>query len=112
MTRILEKIKTESLKKRRRGSRYILLYRCILLYKRLTGTASIATDDLIPPIKHSSNHHSHVSQTLIARTDNWKGSLFPRAIKDLNTLSNTIFSLADGAEDGVAKCISLVRARD
>ena len=52
--------------------------RCILLYKRLKDTASI--DDLIPPIKHCRNHHSHVCQTPIARIDNWNGSLRPLKI--------------------------------
>ena len=42
MTGILEKLKCESLKKRRRDSRLILLY------KGLKGAASIPTDDLIP----------------------------------------------------------------
>ena len=45
MTRILEKkIKWESLKKRRRDSRLILLY------KGLKGAASISLDDLIPQL--------------------------------------------------------------
>ena len=49
---------------------------------------------------------------LIARTDNWKGSLFPQTIEVWNTLPDSIFSLADGADDGIAKFTSLVRVRD
>ena len=45
MTGILEQLKWESLKKRRRDSRLILLY------KGLKGKASIPTDDLIPPVR-------------------------------------------------------------
>ena len=52
MTGILEKLKWESLKKRRRDSRLILLY------KSIKGAASIPTNDLIPPIRCSRNHHS------------------------------------------------------
>ena len=51
-TGILEKLKWESLKKRRRDSRPILWY------KGLKSAASIPTADLIPPIRHSRNHHS------------------------------------------------------
>ena len=47
MTGILEKLKWESLKKRRRDSRLILLY------KGLKGAASIPTDDLIHPLPHN-----------------------------------------------------------
>ena len=52
MTEILENLKWEFLKKRRRDSRLNLLY------KDLKGAASIPTDDLIPPIRCSRNHHS------------------------------------------------------
>ena len=44
LTWILENLKCESLKKRGRDSRLILLYKC------LNGAASIPTNDLIPPI--------------------------------------------------------------
>ena len=57
MTGILEKLKWESLKKRRRDSRLILLY------KSLKGAASIPTDDLVLPIRHSRKHHSLTFQT-------------------------------------------------
>ena len=63
MTGILEKSKWESLKKRRRDSRLILLY------KGLKGAASIPTDDLIPQIRCSRNHHTLAFQTPATRTD-------------------------------------------
>ena len=74
MTGILEKLRWEYLKKRRRDSRLILLY------KGLKGAASIPTDDLIRPIKHSRNQHSLTFQTSAARTDIYKGSFFPQNI--------------------------------
>ena len=76
MTRILEKLKWESLKKRRRDSRLILLY------KGLKGAASIPIDDLIPPMRRSRNHHSLTFQTPAARTDVYKGSYFHQTIRD------------------------------
>ena len=52
MTGNLEHLKWESLKKPRRDSRLILLY------KGLKGKASIPTDDLIPLVRRCRNHHS------------------------------------------------------
>ena len=43
MTGVLEQLKWESLKKRRKDSRLIMLY------KGLKGAASIPTNDLVPP---------------------------------------------------------------
>ena len=53
-------------------------------------------------------------QVPIANTDIYKCSFFPQAIRDWNALpdSLTCISSAEGAEDGVAKFTSLVRARD
>ena len=73
--------------------------RLILLYKGLKGAASITTDDLIPPIRCSGNHHSLTSQTSAARTDICKGSLFPPTIRDWNALPDSIITSAEGAED-------------
>ena len=70
MTGILEKLKWESLKKRRGDSRLILLY------IGLKDAASIPTDDLIPT-RRSRNHHSLTFQTPATRTDIHKGSFFP-----------------------------------
>ena len=107
MTGILgKKLKRESLKKRRKDSRLMLLY------KGLKGTAIIPTDDLIPRIRHSINHHSFTFQTPAARTDIYKGSFFPQTIRDWNALPDPIITSAEGAEDGVARFTSLVRARN
>ena len=103
--KFLEHLKWESLKKRRRDSRLILLY------KGLKGNASIPTDDLIPLVRRCRNDHSMSYQVPIANTDIYKCSFFPQTIRDWNALSDSISS-AEGAEDGVAKFTSQVRARD
>ena len=56
MTDILEQLKLESLKKKRKNSRLIMLY------KGLKGAASKHTDDLVPPNRRTRNHHSLVCQ--------------------------------------------------
>ena len=52
MTGILGQLKWESLKKRRKDNRLILLY------KGLKGKARIPTDDLIPKTRRGRNQHS------------------------------------------------------
>ena len=106
MTGILEKLKWVSLKKRRRDSRLILSY------KGLKGAASIPTDDLIPPIRCSRNHHSMTFQTPAARTDIYKGSFFPQTVRDWNVLPDSIITSVEGEENGVARFTSLMRTRD
>ena len=72
MTCILGQLKWESLKKRRKYSRLILLY------KGLKGKDSVPTDDLIPKTRRARNQHSMAFQTPIANTDVYKSSFFPR----------------------------------
>ena len=62
MTGILEDLKWESHKKRRRDSRLILLY------KSLKGKANIPTDDIIPLVRRCRNDHSMAYQVSIANT--------------------------------------------
>ena len=71
MTGILGQLKWESLKKRRKDNRLILLY------KGLKGKASVPTDDLIPKTRRCRNQHSMAFQTPIANIDVYKGSFFP-----------------------------------
>ena len=103
MTGILEQLRWESLKKRRTDSRLIMLY------KGLKGAASIPTNDLVPPTRHVRKHHSLAFQTHFANTDIYN---FPQTIRDWNSLTDSLPSAAEGAEDSVAKFTSLVRARD
>ena len=51
-------------------------------------------------------------QTPPTRTDIYKGLFFPQTIRDWNALPNSIITSAEGAEDGVARFTSLLRARD
>ena len=106
ITGILGQLKWESLKKRRKDNRLILLY------KGLKGKASVPTDDFIPKARRCRNQHSIEFQTPIANTDIYKGSFFPRTIRDWNALPDSLISSAEDAEDCVVKFTSLVRARD
>ena len=72
MTCILEHLKWEYPKKRRRDSSLILLY------NGLKGKASIPTYDLIPLIRRCRNDHSMVYLVPIANTDIYKCSFSPR----------------------------------
>ena len=106
MTGILGLLKWESLKKRRKDNRLILLY------KGLKGKASVSTDDLIPKTRRCRNQHSMAFQIPVANTDVNKGSFFPQTIRDWNALPDALILSAEDAEDCVAKFTSLVRARD
>ena len=66
MTGILEELKWETLQKRRKDNRLILLY------KGLKGKAIIPTDDLIPKNRRCRNQHSLVFQILTASKDAYK----------------------------------------
>ena len=71
MTGILKQLKWESLKKRRKDNRLIMLY------KGLKGAASIPTNDLVPPIRRTRNHHSLAFQIPMAGIDIYKSSSPP-----------------------------------
>ena len=106
MTGIPDQLKWESLKKRRKDSRLIMLY------KGLKGAASIHTVDLVPRNRHTRNHHSLAFQTPLAGTDIYKSSFFPQTIRDWNSLTDSLISASGCAEDSVTMFTSLVRARD
>ena len=89
MTGILGQLKWESLKKRRKANRLILLY------KGLKGKARIPTNDLIPKVRLCRNQHSMAFQVPSASIDAYRNSFFPRTIRDC-----------------VSKFTSLLRARD
>ena len=106
MTGILEQLKWESLKKRRRDSRIIMLY------KGLKSAASIPTNDLVPPIRHVKIITLwHFKPPLLILTFT-RAVSSPQTIRDWNSLTDTLLSAAEGAEDSLAKFTSLVRDRD
>ena len=106
MTGILEELKWETLQKRRKDNRLILLY------KGLKGKARIPTDDLIPKNRRCRNQHSLVFQIPSASIDAYKKSFFPQSIRDWNALPDSLVSSAEMSDDCVSKFTSLVRARD
>ena len=106
MTGILKNLKWESLKKRRKDSRLIMLY------KGLKGAASIPTNDLVPPIRRTRNHHSLAFQIPMAGADIYKSSFFPQTIRDWNLVIDSLITASECAVDSVTKFTSLVRARD
>ena len=106
MTGILEELKWETLQKRRKDNRLLLLYKC------LKGKARIPTDDLIPKNRRCRNQHSLVFQILSASIDAYKKSLFPQSIRDWNVLPDSLISSTELSDDCVSKFTSLVRARD
>ena len=71
MTGILEELKWETLQKRRKDNRLILLY------KGLKGKARISTDDLILKNRRCRKQHSLVFQIPTASKDAYKKSFFP-----------------------------------
>ena len=106
MTGILGQLKWESLKKRRKDSRLILLY------KGMKGKARIHTDDLIPKNRRCRNQHSLAFQIHSASKEAYKSSFFPQTIRDWNGLPDSLISSAEMSNDCVSKFASLVRARD
>ena len=63
---------------------------------------------LSPKTRRCRNQHSMAFQILIANTDVYKGSFFPRTIRDWNALPDSLISCAEDAEDCVAKFTSLM----
>ena len=96
MTGILGQLKWESLKKRRRDNRLILLY------KGLKGKARIPTDDLIPKVRRCRNQHSMAFQIPSASKDTYKNSFFLRTIRDWNDLPYSLISSAELSDDCVS----------
>ena len=106
LTCILDQLGWESLHKRCKGSKLILLF------KGLKGRASIPCDDLQSPNRCSRNHNPMAFQVSSARTDIYKYSFFPGTIRDWNALLASIFFCTESSEDPVPGFTSLVRSRD
>ena len=93
MTGILEKLKWESLKEKRKESRLIMLY------KGLKGAASISTNDLVPPVRHTRKHYSLTLHTPLANTGIY--NFFPNTIRDWNSLTDSLISATECVEDSI-----------
>ena len=94
----LEELKWETLQKRRKNNRLILLY------KGLKGKARIPTDDLIPKNRRCRNQHSLVFQIPTASKDAYKTSFFPQTIRDWNVLPDSLIS-AELSDDCDRLCV-------
>ena len=94
MTGIQEQLKWESLKKRRRESRLIMLY------EGLKGAASIPcpSPTPTPPIRHVRKHHYLAFQIHFANIDIYKSIFFPQTIRDWSSLTDALLSAAECAE--------------
>ena len=101
MTGILEELKWETLRKRRKDNRLILLY------KGQKGKARIPTDDLIPKNRRCRNQHSLVFQIPTASKDEYKKSFFPQTIRDWNVLPGSLISSAELSDDLYLNLLSL-----
>ena len=99
------KLKWESLKKRRKDNRLILLY------KGLKGKARIPTNDFIPKTRRGRYQHSLAFQIPSASKDVYKYS-FPQTIRDWNDLPESLISSSELSDDSISKFTSLVRVRD
>ena len=106
MTCILEQLKWESLKKRRKDNQRIFIY------KDLKGKAKIPTGDLIPKTRRCRNQHSMAFQMPSASFEAYKCSFFPQTNRDWNVLPDSMISTAELSDDCVSKFSSLVRAGD
>ena len=93
MTGILDQLKWESLKKRRKDSRLILLY------EGLKGKGRIPTDDLIPKNRRCRNQHSLAFQIPSASKEAYKSSFFPQTIRDWNDLPDSLISATEMSDD-------------
>ena len=71
MTGILEQLKWESLKERRKDNRFLLVYKGL---------------DLIPKTMRCRNQHSMIFQIPSASVEAYKCSFFPQTIRDWNVL--------------------------
>ena len=106
MTGIIEELKWETLQKRRKDNRLILMYKC------LKGKARIPTDDLIPKNRGCRNQPSMVFQIPSASKDSYKKSFFPKKIREWNALPDSLISSVELSDDCVSKFTSFVSARD
>ena len=99
MTGILGQLKWESLKKRRKDSRLILLY------KGLKGKARIPADDLIPKNRRCRNQHSLAFQIPSASKEAYKSSFFPQTIRDWNDLPDLLKCLMTVCPSSLHSCV-------
>ena len=92
--------RSESMKQRWRGCRFILFY------KGLKDQASIPVEDLKTPLRHTRIQNSF--QLPYARTDAFKHSFFAETIRDSNALPASTVSSVECSEDCISRFTSMM----
>lgn len=103
MTKILQQLKLEPLKNRRKQNRLILLT------KGLKNQAKIPTNFFEPPTRRTKNMHSSHFKIIYARTDIMKYSFIPNTIKDWNNLTPKVITSVMEAGDLAEKYSDVIR---
>ena len=103
MTKILEELKLEPLKIRRKQSRLVLLH------KGLHQQAAIPTSMLQKPKRTTRHMHSEHFITIQARTDTLKFSFLPNTVKDWNLLPPEVINESKAAKSPVKSFASVLK---
>ena len=103
MTKILEELKLEPLKVRRKQSRLVLLH------KGLHQQAAIPTSTLQRPKRTTRHMHSEHFITIHARTDTLKFSFLPNTVKDWNLLPPEVINESKTAKSPVKSFASVLK---
>ena len=109
MTGILEESKWETLQKRRKDNRFILLYKCL---KGTLLQPEFLQMTLFQKNRCCRYQHSMAFQIPSASKDAYKKSFFSQTIRDWNVLPDSLISSVELSDDCVSNFTSLVRARD
>ena len=104
MTGILGQLKWESLKKRGKDIRLLLIYKGLR-----RGKFRIPTGDLIPKNRCCRKQNSLAFQIPSFSKEAYKISFFPHSIRDWNDLPDSLISFAETSDDCMSKFASLVR---
>ena len=103
MTKILEQLKLEPLKQRRKQSRLVLFY------KGLNHQAAIPTSQLQRPKRMTRTMHSEHFVNIPARTDILKSSFLPCTVKDFNLLPPEVIEKSRAAKSPVKSFAAVVK---
>ena len=104
MTKILEQLKLEPLKERRKQSRLVLFY------KGLNNQAAIPTSMLQRPKRKTRTMHSEHFINIPARTDILKSSFMPSTVKDWNLLPPDVIEKSRAAKSPVKSFAAVVKS--
>lgn len=103
MTKILDQLNLIPLQERRRQNRLIALF------KGLHGGGRIPLHELQTPVRKTKNMNIEPYRQVYARTNQFKYSFVPRAIRDWNSLDNTTIQESLNASNATKKFTELIR---